>query len=258
MQVQWMIQTSFTKNKNDEDLALAVLNDGGKVIGANIRPFDDELNPLSEFDDNFPHTVPYGSTKLREIVKDRLWHAMFSAYDSPYSECVKHRSDMLNADLCTGALRDIQVNPSSTHFMKPDHDGKAFNGGVMTSEEIFRVQNELHIGHHEFAPVTPVLVSTVKQILEEHRWFIVDSKVIDGSRYRKNNMVSCEHADNGLLAQAQTLADVWLPHHTCVMDTAITPFGIKIVEFNWLNCSGFYGHDIPKIVKSINQYVRSK
>jgi len=80
MKVQWAIQTSFTKNKNDEKLAWAVLNDGGKVVGVNIRPFDDGLNPLSEFDDSFPHTVPYDSTKLREIVKDRPGYPSFSQY----------------------------------------------------------------------------------------------------------------------------------------------------------------------------------
>ena len=54
--------------------------------------------------------------------------------------------------------------------------------------------------------------------------------------------------------KAQQLADEWLPHPNCVMDTAIDHLGVmKVVEFNCLNCSGMYGHDPLKIVKAIQE-----
>jgi len=43
-----------------------------------------------------------------------------------------------------------------------------------------------------------------------------------------------------------------------VMDIALMEEGYKLIECNCFNGTGFYDHDIEKIIESINEFVRSK
>ncbi len=59
---------------------------------------------------------------------------------------------------------------------------------------------------------------------------------------------------NNFLEETQ----VGLIIETCVMDLALTNEGLKVVEFNCLNASGFYYHDVRAIVKEVNAYYERK
>lgn len=63
-------------------------------------------------------------------------------------------------------------------------------------------------------------------------------------------------SDSEILSKAQKLADKWLPNRCCCMDVAKTPKGFEIIEFNCLNASGFYDHDIIKFANSVTDYAK--
>jgi hypothetical protein len=89
----------------------------------------------------------------------------------------------------------------------------------------------------------------------EYRWFIVGGKIISGSIYRKNDALYKERViDSNTILTAQKLADMWLPHECCVMDTALIGTELKVVEFNCINCSGFFDHDISAVFKALWDY----
>jgi ATP-grasp domain-containing protein len=54
----------------------------------------------------------------------------------------------------------------------------------------------------------------------------------------------------GTIERKTNMANVWLPAACCVMDTCLLDTGeLKVVEFNCINGSGFYDHDVKKIMK---------
>lgn len=54
-----------------------------------------------------------------------------------------------------------------------------------------------------------------------------------------------------MLQRAQEKSNIWLPH-CCVMDLAETDDGLKCIEFNSINASGFYDCNIEKIILFLN------
>jgi hypothetical protein len=99
---------------------------------------------------------------------------------------------------------------------------------------------------------TRIVVAKPKEILAKWRWFIVGGKVISGSMYRfKGAIHQEEELDACVIAEAQWLADVWLPSQCCVMDTVLVGSDVKVVEFNCINCSGFYDSDVDKIFMAL-------
>ena len=108
-----------------------------------------------------------------------------------------------------------------------------------------------------FAPLnknTEIVVSSIKQIYNECRLFIVDGKVVTASMYKAGNRVMGDpNVDQRYLDFTQEMTDIWSPSIGFVMDVADTPNGLKIIEINNLNSAGFYACDTFKIIDSIER-----
>lgn len=135
-------------------------------------------------------------------------------------------------------------------FIRPVHDTKAMIARVIEqcnfnySIEQFNSCNE----------DIEVLISEAKDITSEYRLFIVDSKVIAYSLYKRYGkyLTSSEFIPTDILNKAEKLCSVWTPSEAFVMDFAESPTGVfKVLEVNNINCSGFYSCDIPSIVEAI-------
>jgi hypothetical protein len=57
-----------------------------------------------------------------------------------------------------------------------------------------------------------------------------------------------------MIDEAQELANKWLPDQCCVMDLALVEDELKVIEFNCINSSGFYDHDVDAIFKALWKY----
>ncbi len=92
----------------------------------------------------------------------------------------------------------------------------------------------------------------------EWRYFIVDRKIVTGSSYRHLGQPYLkQELDPDVLVEAQALADIWLPHPCCCMDVALCDDEVRVVEFNGLNASGFYDHDVMAFAKAVSAYARA-
>lgn len=263
--VNWIIQTSFIDQTQVEVLARSVLNDGGKVLGAKILPFIDTIDFMDGLDlinaPVGPLYVPYGATKLTKLARSYDWMGTFFNDNFDTSVWNLNRDDMLNSDC--NIMKACEVEdflkdyPNDLPlFVRPCLDLKAFNGTLTRVDEIKSWMNAAQAGNHVFNQDTMVSLAPAKQILAEWRWFVVDGKVIDGSIYRlRGQRLTIHERDEAVIKEAQTFADKWLPHECCVMDLALTDDGMKCIEFNCMNSSGFYNNDIQKIVCSVNQYM---
>lgn len=210
--------------------------------------------------------IPYGSTSFVETAYELRWRGL--SFDPVRFTCdmaCANRDDMLNSDwVRLGAEHMVEHlktrDKASDIFMRPNHDLKQFSGAVYTAEEAIDFLNDAiacaSSGSYKIDKDFLIMVSKPKNILVEWRWFIIDGKVIDGSMYRRKGQLNKVHVNDIILYdEAQDFADKWLPHPNCVMDIALLEDNKKkIVEFNCINGSGFYDHDIKKVMTAWFQY----
>lgn len=254
----WVLQSNLVKDSQVRPFAEAFRAMGVPFVDVAIMPFSDGF-----FDEpRLPNTdvIPYGSTTLMRIALQRGWRWLFYNDQFQVPAWLIHRDDMLNSDAAIvtaqeAAKRFAYATQDECWFVRPTEDFKAFSGTVAQSWELAKLMQGGQGSTFNFTPETMVAISEVKPILREWRYFIVGGKLISGSVYRAVGERCVYREDNDrVLGAAQALADKWLPHPTCVMDVAETDSGLRVVEFNCLNASGIYDHDVPAIVRAVTDY----
>lgn len=264
IQPTWLLQYNFIDEFQKNSVAEAAWDVGANILEVGVIPFSDDL--IDDMQDNLSelgqYVIPYGSTKLTKWAQRYKWKGVFfnkSTFN--VHAWTANRTDMLNQKVIFTTVGQVANtlagrDPEELMFIRPLEDLKAFNGTVTAVAEILNWMDSVESGNFSFNADTPIAISEVQEILAEWRYFVVGGKVIDGSSYRMRGLKLNSHETNTeVLLEAQALADIWLPHETCVMDVALTPTGVKVIEFNCLNSSGFYYHDIPKIVSAVSDYV---
>lgn len=257
----WVIQTNLIDKDQTDSVAFAARNAGADVIAATIIPFCEDIKMDSLPKDNI--VIPYGSTKLSRLADEHNWTGLFfdrNLFTVP--TWLANRNDMLNECveiLSVADLQNFNAPDAEIFFIRPIEDLKAFNGTVTSAKEIRQWMSSIESGNFSFSSDTMVAISPPQTILGEWRWFIVDGQVINGSMYRiRGQRLSKREEDLEVIVEAQRIADMWLPNSTCVMDTALTECGIKVIEFNCINSSGFYYHNISLIVEKMTKFVDSE
>lgn len=258
----WVIQTNSLDKTQATAVAVAVLAHGGRVIEATVLPFTEKIELSSADEDIGKFVVPYGSTKLTKLSGLRSWLGLFHGSAFSTVEWNLRRDDMLNQDAQVMAVDQAvpwleALDPRQPIFIRPCSGFKDFSGGEVDASEALGWMKNKQAGNHQLSSGMMVSIAPAKNIRSETRWFVVGGKVIDGSTYRVRGQRHSGHITNPEdIAVAQQYADKWLPSECCVMDLAETDEGIKVVEFNCFNSSGFYAHDISAVVKAMNVYMR--
>ena len=261
--VNWLVQSNFIDYRQVSEICDAVRKTGARLLEAVIIPFSDELgNTLP--DDVEGTIIPYGSTSLTKMGARKGWKGCFfdeaifrmDVFDLMMGAC------MLNSDQMIMSVRESMawaegLPSDEVRFIRPVKDLKEFNGTVTTVAEIAKWMSSVDSGNFSFDENVMVSISMPKKIYREVRWFVVDGKVVSGSQYKLGGqLLTAPIWKDDEIDTAQMMADMWLPHPCCVMDLADTPDGLKVVEYNCLNGSGFYANDIEKIVKAVTSYAK--
>ncbi len=212
--------------------------------------------------------IPYGSTSFVEAAIALGWKGLsFDVENFSYRTACANRNDMLNGGNILSAKDMVEYlktrNEEENIFMRPAHDLKQFSGSVYSVKEaadfLIDTMTCASSGSYKIEPDLLIVVAVPRNILIEWRWFVVGGKVIDGSMYRRNGQLTKEHVNEmagySQYCQAQEMADKWLPNACCVMDTALLDSGeMKVIEFNCINGSGFYDHNIKKILTAWSRH----
>lgn len=209
--------------------------------------------------------IPYGSTSFVEATMALGWKGLsFDVEKFNYKTAADNRNDMLNGEeWILSAKESVDLlrllDTTEEIFMRPAHDLKHFSGSVFSVFEAEGFLNDAmkctSSGSYKINEDLLIVMAKPKKILVEWRWFIVGGRVIDGSTYRRNGRLIKIHQDDVSCFEAQKLANKWLPNECCVMDTCLLDGGdMKIVEFNCINGSGFYDHDVKKIMTAWSAY----
>ena len=227
-----------------------------------LIPFTDDIITDSSLEG--VDYIPYGSTRFTMIASQRSWKGChFDLTRFNYAAAANVRDDMLNNEHIipiVEAISFLQEQPEdSLWFIRPSEDLKQFSGMVIEAKECIDFLTDAmecaSSGSYKLDPDTMVVLAEPKTIQAEWRWFIVDGKVVSGSMYRRSGqLVKIQETDLAVIAEAQAFADKWLPDPCCVMDIALVDDQPKVIEFNCINSSGFYDHDIGAIFDALWQY----
>ncbi len=263
--VTWVIQTNLISDFTVQSVWHAAQKNGCDTKEAVIIPFQDEFGNEEDLlaipVDGV--IIPYGSCKLTRVSNLRGWKG--NCYDDATFRSdlwLDKRDDMLNSNSHFMTVKDTDaflkdVPDDEPWFIRPVKDLKQFNGTVADAADIRNWMHSTKSGNFSFTEDTEIMLAPVQKLYSESRFFIVGGKVVSGSYYRMGGRLhSSRIKQHDTIDAVQALANKWLPHECCVMDVADTDDGLKVIEFNTINSSGFYDHDIPDIVRAMTDWAR--
>jgi len=198
----------------------------------------------------------WGSIKLAHLASENEWRPgsfMNENHDQQVYAKV-YGDEMLNSDGLMIRFSEAFDAPSPIFFARPCKDTKAFTGQCFMKESWDEfVKASLDNGHRQtLNENTMVQIASRKDIQREFRAWVVNGKVITASQYKIGNRVVHERCtEPQVMDYAQRMADLYCPAKAFVMDVCMIESGMKIVEVNCINCSGFYDTDIQKLVASL-------
>ncbi len=262
-QINWILQTNLIKPEIVDNIKIALSLDRIGFEEVITIPFSDEL-PIIKNPTLF--NVFYGSTTLiLNAYKDKRFSKgiFFDNNSFNIDNYLKYwGTKMLNCDskLTTFPEFASESHPeNSKWFLRPNEDDKSFSGTVMTFAEIKKMAIDLKDSNNPYLTTqTQISVSSPKIIEKEWRHFIVNKKVISSSRYMFNGQLNISTTDipDELLNFIDKSCNEYVPHIIFVMDTAFCCGKFSIIECNCFNGTGFYNHDIVKIVRAVNSYLQ--
>lgn len=226
-----------------------------KVVELKNIPESFDLEDLKEFDLPTEPFMVFGSVKLSRIASTKWGKGTFLNSNHDYEVYSKfYKDNLLNwgCDIVP-FNHDADTWKDDYMFVRPALDSKIFNGKKFSKAEwnefveynLKNFDKELNLAEQK------VVVASLKKIEEEVRFFVVNGKVITGSRYVYQGKFSpYKWYDDEAKEYAQKMVDIYQPADAFVIDVCLTEKGWKIVELNCFNCAGYYECDLEAILKS--------
>lgn len=265
MIINWILQKNLTKSEILERIK-AVLNGKDEIWEeVEVIPFSTEV-PAIVNKDTFK--IIYGSTTFMlnafnsEALKEGVFFEPSKFQMKNYVD--KWQDKVLNADgklLKFGQLSKLESKKTQKWFIRPNNDGKEFSGRVATYEELLKWSKEVcQLDIPELNKDTEIWVSKPKKIKKEWRLFIVDNQIVSASRYMNEGELAESEKDipKEMIEFAKERISEYRIEDVYVMDIAQTELEYKLIECNCFNGTGFYKHDVEKIIQSVNTFIKKQ
>lgn len=253
--MHWVVQENLYKEEAFNDLirALEISETSYEIV--KVVPFSHEVLPEPVSKDRI---MVSGSTALSFIGQEKGW-CVFYNDNFNHKAWVKNIGDnLLNVDALVGGFG--HMNPIwDEFFIRPVEDRKIFAGQIVSKSEYkdwkIKTENAHKDGYTTLTPDTEVVLSSLKNIHSEWRFFVVDGKIVTGSLYKRYGILYQQPvlSHDEVISYAQELVDMWQPDRAFVIDIALTDKGYKVIEYNCMNSCGFYKSDVGKIVSAIQE-----
>ncbi|TAF65019.1 MAG: DUF4343 domain-containing protein [Cytophagales bacterium] len=262
-QLNWVLQSNLIKQEIIDNIKIALRLDNIKYEEVKIIPFSDELPDIQN--PSF-FNIFYGSTTLiLNAYKDNRFSKGIFFDNNLFNtqNYLKYWGEgMLNYDSRLTTFPEFANEPHSENsewFLRPNEDDKSFSGTVMSFKNVKKMACDLQNSNNPYlTSKTVISVSTPKTIQKEWRHFIVDKKVVSSSRYMFNRQFDISTTDipAELIKFVEQRCNEYVPNSIFVMDTALCNDKFSIIECNCFNGTGFYKHDIVKIIRAVNEYLQ--
>lgn len=230
-----------------------------------VIPFS---NKLPEIKNKKAFNIVYGSTTLMLNAYQDMDYRRGVFYDPGKFQMKNYVSNwgkhVLNYSGRLIKLKEINQIKNETEnrwFIRPNHDGKEFSGQVDTYDNLKKWSEKIiALRLPDFNEETEIWIAKPQIIDKEWRLFIIDNKIVSASKYLEKGELNESSIDlpKEMLDFAQERINEYKLAEVYVMDVAKVKGEYKIIECNCFNGTGFYDHDIGKIVNSINTLIRKK
>lgn len=222
-----------------------------------FRPFCTDI----EFNTDRKDIFCFGSVSMAHAARKYGW-TPGSMYNENHDYEVYAREfgyeNMLNG---TGKVMNfIDPVPIDDYifFARPTKDTKIFTGQIFTQDSWREyakdcIDNKIS---ERITAETKILVAPLRYTRQEVRCWVVGGKVVTTSRYRINDRTIYENYDHERIYWdfAQSMVDKYQPAEAFVIDVALMDDGLKVVEINCFNCSGFYHANVVKMIEALEDH----
>lgn len=253
--MHWILQNGFFSETGRKALIATLERFGIDYSVHEVVPKVGELIPAPVV--KHKNVICVGSYSMRHIAAQNGWvPGMFDLFEQNFEQQRHHWGKyMLNFNSVVCALEDAEFTQEQM-FVRPIDDSKYFSGRVFTAQEFTNwkrsICNPLVDHKTSLTPKTQIQLSSPVPIFAEYRFWIVKGEVITQSLYKRGSrVVYASEVDKRLTLFIKERIREWIPHETFVIDVCDTVGGMKIVEINTLNCSGFYAADVQRLVLAL-------
>lgn len=247
-----------------------------RIMPADFDSFAQDMNDVEEpYIDTTQDIMAFGATSLTRIAQARGWYpGTYMNQNFTYEKWSKGfgLENILNPDSLVqplGEYFNLSMFEGSNVFVRPVLDSKTFNGEVKSKydfkdwQQSIKFMEEFMVDELVDIPMlnkdTVIAVAAAKKIYSEYRMFIVNNKVVTASMYQLGGkLITTKDIDKRVLRFADEMIQTWVPAAAFVMDIADTADGLKVIEINNINSSGFYAADPQKIIMAIEELVKHK
>jgi hypothetical protein len=268
--VRWIIQDNLIAENDRRQFQEACDNLSIPHVEVIVIPFSDEL-PIFPVDEEYEN-VYYGATTFMNNLYEQLNAPLGLFYNHETFSMENYINQwgeyMLNCEAKVMTVSDFlnleNQNPELIVFLRPDGDGKEFDGQTGEIEELKSTINRMMQYESPMTMDSKVIVGPAYNIHREWRNYIVNGKVVTSSRYRNNFRLSKSSEDipEDMIAFVEERCGEYQPHDVFAMDIAeVKDDGVMkyfIIECGCMNSVGFYHANINEYVKCVTEYVTTK
>ncbi len=274
MKTHWIVEDNVF-HESIQPLKEEIKNQGMRVEEVGLKHYFGEKSY-----DMYPENtcvLVYGSLQLCAKLRGKPWYpgviatldnyrcstyyAHFGKYllnndyvMLPFNELYRRLPDLFSEKGEAGAL-----------FIRPDDGYKSFTGNLVYNgehEDALKLMEGSIEASIDSSSVcgqpksSLVVVAPPYNVLKEWRFFVVDRKVITGSRYKTNGKLDiADGYDPVAFEVAQQIVDStqWQPDPAYSLDICKTASGYSLMEIGAFSCSGMYRASLPELVKAVSE-----
>ena len=163
---------------------------------------------------------------------------------------------------CYTSMKDFSPSLYPKHeylFIRPNLDLKEFAGNVVKPEDFAGWYRKVQSQGWMVNENTEIVVAQASKIDEEWRVFIVDSKPVSASMYRKDHFLTkIADAPPKVYAFVEQMIKLWKPADVFVMDICALNGGLYILELGDMHSAGWYLSDKKAIIKAVSIFAESE
>lgn len=264
--VNWIVEKNIFDNET-ELVDVIRINENCNLNLVDDRGYDFNFDKKIKNKYNSKDVVIfYGSFQLgrRILSETNFIPALFLTLDNyeVYNYYGYYGDEMLNQDYILIGLNDILRNKNKLFnlfktdkiFIRPSNGFKTFTGQLLPLNNF---EFEFNVLMKSYGGLLNhlVLISSMKNILEEYRFIIINNEVISGSLYMKDGVLIKEKNDlsDDILNYANKVAKLYSPDLAFTIDICKTDTGeFKVLEIGSFCCASLYNCDLYKVVNNIN------
>jgi len=271
MQVRWIVE-NFNNDSEYQRLIDEIKRQGMECLEVKYVPFQGGVyDQILDTPDEC--VIFYGSLNLgRQLLREKKWipavwcnlsNFRCSAYYPHYYEYLLNKASIfMPAGLLIPRADDIysMMERDGRIFIRPDSGYKEFSGQILARPHHDEFVKNWVLGDGNLTPDGLTVISTVKEVTGEWRFFVGPEGVICGCTSKENNQ-NCFKP--GVDPSAKELADkianhTWRPDPLFVVDICKWGGEYYLMEINSFSCSGLYCCDAEPIVRVASETARKE